>query len=591
MRKRFAYTAVLMTLLPLSLIAKGISYTVAFQGVEDEKTLKALKLASQLTSLKNRPPDSINALRYRADSDVPEMVKVLHAHGYYEAKVDVHIQERYGNIEVVAQITPGPRYHLEAFDIHLYCASAEEPNTCCHVGLDEIAIQLHKPAQTQNILVAESKLLQRLAECGYPLATIEKREIIVDGKTKTVRVALDVKTMQKGEFGPTTIVGNERVKARFIEQKIDWKEHEVYDSRKVEETQSALIDSGLFSSVLITHEDTLSATGEIPLKIEVKEAKHKSINIGVSYQTVFGPGLTFGWANRNVGGMGRTLSLQGDITRISQTGVASYLHPQFIREDQDMIAQAAAEHESLFAYSLRSYSLMDRFERSFTPHLIGSLGFQGERLFITESAQNGNFWLVEVPMLVRWSTANSLLNPTRGITIEFTATPAVNTADVSEFYLTNTLTESTYHPLDAKERVVIAQKVTFGTIWSNGLVAVPLSKRFLGGTEEDLRGYRYRTVSPLVHGKPIGGRSALYFSLETRFRLTETIGLVPFFDMGSVWTTQWPTAHGKWFKSAGLGMRFFTFIGPFRVDIAFPIDRRHKIDPVYKVLVSIGQMF
>ncbi|MES2122809.1 MAG: BamA/TamA family outer membrane protein, partial [Chlamydiota bacterium] len=269
----------------------------------------------------------------------------------------------------------------------------------------------------------------------------------------------------------------------------------------------------------------------------------------------------------------------------------TYLHPNFKRRDQDMIAQAAAEHESLFAYSLRSYSIMDRFERRFSDRLSGSLGFQGERLFVTESAHNGNFWLAEVPLFLRWSTANSLLNPTRGITLEFTATPAVNTADSSEFYLTNSFSEATYFSLDAEDRVVFAQMVTFGTIWSNGLDAVPLSKRFLGGTEEDLRGYRYRTVSPLHGRKPIGGRSALYCSLETRFRVTETIGVVPFFDFGSVWTTQWPTAHGKWYKSVGLGMRFFTFIGPFRVDLAFPLDRRKGIDPLYKVLVSIGQMF
>lgn len=583
--------AVLFSFLPIGLAAGGISYSVDFEGLKDSRALKAIEKTSQLTTLKKRPPPSINALRYRADSDIPEIVKILHAHGYYEAKVDIHIKENYSKASVVAVITPGPRYRLENYDIHLYCESSNEPNTCCHVGLDEIGILLNKPAKTEAILNGELKLLQRLSECGYPLAKVENREVVVDGKTKTVRVNLFVKTGEKAIFGPAQIVGNTRVKSLYIQQKMEWEEGEAYDSRLVEETQNALIDSGLFSSVLITHEDSLSSSHEIPLKIEVNETKHRSINIGVSYQTVFGPGITFGWANRNVGGMGRTLSFQGDVTRISQTGVATYLHPNFKRLDQDMIAQAAAAHESLFAYSMRSYSIMDRFERRFSDQLSGSLGFQGERLFVTESAHNGNFWLAEAPLFLRWSNANSLLNPTRGITVEFTATPAINTAETSQFYLINAVSESTYFPLDKNERVVFAQMMTFGTIWSNGLDAVPLSKRFLGGTEEDLRGYRYRTVSPLDDRKPIGGRSALYCSFETRFRVTETIGVVPFFDMGSVWTTQWPTVHGKWYKSVGLGMRFFTFIGPFRVDLAFPLDRRKGIDPLYKVLVSIGQMF
>lgn len=585
---------ILFCLLTVSfaVFAKGISYSVVFEGLEDQKALKSLEMASQLISLEKRPPPSINALRYRAESDIPNLLNVLYAHGYYEAKVNITIQERYGIFQAIVWIDPGPRYFIEEFSLHLYCESQEEPQqSCCLLSLEDLDIQLNKPIRTQTILNAELKALTRLSQCGYPLAKIENREVIVDGKTKSVRVQLWIKTGEKGLFGPTQIAGTSRVKPEYLKQRIEWKEGAVYDSRLVENTQTQLLESGLFSSVLITHEDQLSLDKEIPVKIEVSETKHKTVNIGVSYQTVFGPGITFGWANRNVGGMGRTLSFQGEVTRISQTGVARYLHPQFLRTDQNMVAVAEAAHEALFAYSSRSYSVMDRFERKLTSWLRGSLSFQAERLYITESVHNGNYWLVEFPLLLRFSTANHLLNPTKGITVEFTAIPTLNTTDTKEFYLSNTLTQSAYWPLDRKEKVVFAQKLTCGTIWSNGINAIPLSKRFLGGTEEDLRGYRYRTVSPLIHHKPMGGRSAIFLSLETRFRLTEVIGLVPFFDIGSVWKTQLPSSHGKWVKSVGLGFRFFSFVGPFRVDLAFPLDRRKEIDPVYKVLVSIGQMF
>jgi translocation and assembly module TamA len=590
-RRQFFLFTLLFVLGQLTLFAGGVSYSVEFEGLEDSRALKEMRLASHLTSLKKRPPASINALRYRADSDIPTLIKVLHAHGYYEGKVNIQIHEMHGEITVVVRVDPGPRYRLEAFLIHLFCESPEVANTCCSISLGDVGVQLNKPAQTESILDAELKVLQRLSECGYPLAKIDSREVIVDGNTKTVRVNLNVKTGHIAEFGPTTIVGTKRVKPRFVKQKFQWEEGEEYDSSLVEKTQNALIDTGLFNSVLITHEETLSSQGEIPLKVEVHETKHKSVNIGVSYQTVFGPGLTFGWANHNVGGMGRTLSFQGDITRISQTGVATYLHPDFKRIDQDMIAQAQAAHEDIFAYSMRSYNLMDRFERQIHRRLRGSLGFKGNRLYVTESVQNGNYWLFEMPLYIRWSSANSLLNPTRGGTLEYTVTPALNVADSNEFYLTQQFKGSIYNALDKKEKIVLAQKFTVGSILSNGLHAIPLCNRFLGGTEEDLRGYRYKSVSPLKHGKPLGGKSAFYYTFESRFRVTNTIGLVPFFDIGHVCMTSYPTFHGKWFKSAGLGFRFFTFMGPFRVDVAFPLDRRKGIDPVYKVFVSIGQMF
>ncbi len=576
---------------PLTLRAAGVNYSVEFEGLNDDRTLKAIKSVSQLTSLKKRPPASMNALRYRAESDIPELTKVLHAHGYYEAKVNIRVQEILNQVHVFVLIEPGPVYCLEKYKIHLYCEFPDEPECLCPVSLDKISVKIGKPALTENILSSELKLLESLSECGFPLAKVDDREVIVDGKTKSVRVRIAVKRGREAAFGSLTIVGLDKVKPLFIERKIDWIQGETYDSALVEKTQDAILESGLFSSVLITHADTINPDGEISMKIEVSETKHQSVNVGVSYQTVFGPGITFGWENRNVGGMGRRLSFQGDITRISHTGNAMYAHPDFLQIGQDYIWQAQAMHESLFAYSMRSYNLMNRLDRRLGEHVRFSLGAQGERLYVTASVHNGNYWLFELPLYVRYSTANDLLNPTQGITFEYTTTPSLNVTDGKDFYLINQLSESIYHSLNADESIVFAQQLTLGSILSQNLNAVPVSKRYLGGSEQELRGYRYRTVSPLDDRKPIGGRSAIYFTLETRFRVTKKIGLVPFFDIGSVYETILPTWHGKWFKSTGLGLRYFSFMGPFRIDLAFPLNRRKGIDPVYKILVSIGQTF
>jgi translocation and assembly module TamA len=121
---------------------------------------------------------------------------------------------------------------------------------------------------------------------------------------------------------------------------------------------------------------------------------------------------------------------------------------------------------------------------------------------------------------------------------------------------------------------------------------VPLPVLFLGGSEDDLRGYRYKTVSPLNEDrKPFGGRSAIFLTAEARLRVTETIGVVPFADFGTVAFEQWPQFQAKWFKSVGAGLRYFTFFGPLRFDVGFPLNRRHKVDPAFRIYASIGQTF
>jgi translocation and assembly module TamA len=139
---------------------------------------------------------------------------------------------------------------------------------------------------------------------------------------------------------------------------------------------------------------------------------------------------------------------------------------------------------------------------------------------------------------------------------------------------------------------VLAQKITVGSIFSKNLSYVPVSKRFFGGSEEDLRGYAYQSVSPIApHHKPIGGRSEVFYTLEPRLRVSKTIGLVPFFDMGNVYSAMLPSFSGKWLKSVGLGLRYFSFMGPFRLDVGFPLEKRKEIDKFYRILVSIGQTF
>lgn len=589
----FLFVLLLLLLFPLALQAGDISYTVEFEGLQDSATLKTLKTVSQLSSLKNRPPASINALRYRAESDTPELLKVLHAHGYYEATIHIHMEEEEGNkTRVIVSIQPGPVYKIDSYTIHFLEGEQENRELQEKIQLHDIGIALGRPAQAIKIEEAELKLLSLLAKEGYPLASIEKREIIADGDTKGLYISLIVQTGPLSRFGEVTIAGETAVKPELIKKKITWKKGKKYDTDQVESSQKRLIDTGLFNSVLITHGEEVNENNELPMHIEVAENKHRSINVGISYQTYYGPGLTFGWENRNIGGLGRKLSLQGDVTKRSHVGKATYLIPDFNRVGQDYVCQAEAFQESIIPFHQRSYSLTNRLERIVSKRLNFAVGVELERLFVTDSVDNGNATLFEIPLYLRLSTANSLLNPTEGLTLEYRVTPSFNLHPSSKNYLPQTLVLGVYVPLDRDETWVFAQKITFSTILSPFLNAIPVPKRVFGGSEDNLRGYSYLTVSPLSSdNKPIGGRSALFYTFETRLRLSEKIGFVPFFDMGNVQETILPTWKGKWFKSVGLGFRYFSFMGPLRFDLGFPLERRAGIDPRYRVLVSIGQMF
>ena len=60
----------------------AIPYEVTFIGMNDDAAMKSILDAADLVTLQDRPPASINGIRYRIAGDIPEMLRVLRAYGY-----------------------------------------------------------------------------------------------------------------------------------------------------------------------------------------------------------------------------------------------------------------------------------------------------------------------------------------------------------------------------------------------------------------------------------------------------------------------------------------------------------------------------
>ena len=141
--------------------------------------------------------------------------------------------------------------------------------------------------------------------------------------------------------------------------------------------------------------------------------------------------------------------------------------------------------------------------------------------------------------------------------------------------------------------VVLAGRIRFGTILGASSFDIAPSRRFYAGGGGSVRGYGFEQLGPKdVDGDPIGGRGLAEFSIESRIRLKQfggNIGVVPFFDGGSLTTKAMPGA-GKWRYAAGLGVRYYSSFGPIRLDVGIPLNRQ-KGDGPFALTVSLGQAF
>jgi outer membrane translocation and assembly module TamA len=99
-------------------------------------------------------------------------------------------------------------------------------------------------------------------------------------------------------------------------------------------------------------------------------------------------------------------------------------------------------------------------------------------------------------------------------------------------------------------------------------------------------------------GLPIGGHSVLDGSIELRARVRGNLGAVAFIDGGNVWPQTWQFEPWDLRYDAGIGLRYFTAIGPIRFDVARQLtvipgllvqgkpETRH-----WRMHFSIGQAF
>jgi translocation and assembly module TamA len=570
----------------------SFSYNVKFVGLDNSLCLKAIKNSSDLISLQDRPPASINGLKYRIESDIPGLMKILKAFAYYDASIDYNILTNGDSASVTMYIHAGIPYSLASYSIYAQPCKERANIPGCKINAEKIGLNLGiQPAWSTTIVNAELQVLTELSRCGHPLAIIDKRKVEVDVATKEVDASVCIDEGPYSKFGPTVFFGVKDIEPRYLERRIAWKEGDKYNSDFVTETQNRILKTDLFSSVYISHGDKLDELGELPMQIRFTESKHSQFSVGGYWATVEGPGATLAWTNRNLRGMGEVASIEGDFSKRFLSGKVTYKKPDFIYLDQSYRLLAEIAKENVYPYHAFSYRFANYIERKFGKRITASIGLKAENILVTESATDGRYIIMGLPLFGKYDHSDNTLNPTKGFTITYSATPYQSVIEGNEHFVKQRLTTTCYLPLSKKRMFVIALKAQFGSIAGTDRDNIPLPKLFLGGTEDSLRGYKYMSVSPIKEGtsQPLGGRAAVFSTAELRIRLWD-FGIVPFADFGTVTSGVLPNFNTKWYKSAGIGLRYFAFFGPVRIDLGFPLDRR-SFDPKFQVYASVGQTF
>src|SRR6516225_3166509 len=567
-----------------------LNYRTEITGVEDNALADLLEKVSELKTLEDKPPVSEEALRRRADRDLGRLTDAAHSLGYWDAEFSYDIDTATDPAKVAVRVKPGPLYHVASVKV---LGPDEQPLSI----LNRLPLKPGDTARTAPVLATETALLASLGDSGHPFAKAETRRVEIDKDTQTMDVTYALDPGPVMRFGPPVITGLERLDPAYVEGRIRWQGGEVYDASKVEETRRALIETGLFSTVLITPTVDPDNPEDVRMAIDATERLHRTVGAGLAYNTSQGFGARAFWENRNLFGYAENLRLSVEAGQQLDAFRANFRRPDFLAIDQDFLATAEVANDIPVAYRSRRAIATAGIERRFDHLVTGGVNFEVEKANVVQLADinprtgTQRYELAGLPAYVKLDTTDNLLNPTTGYRAQLNVRPAHTFSGSHLTFSTNLLSGSTYWALGPEQRAVLAGKLALGSLDGAPLSQLPSDQRIYAGGGGSVRPYGYLMAGPLApNNVPIGGRSSLVLNLETRVKVTENIGVVPFVDAGSYYESPLPQLGRTPLYGVGLGARYYTAFGPLRLDLATPLRKRSADSPI-QVYISLGQAF
>jgi translocation and assembly module TamA len=568
--------------------ADGVSYETEIDVPGDPALAGQMEQISQLVARQGEA-DSELALQRRAAADVTRLNAAARAAGYYDAKLSYEIDKRREPWRVIVKVALGAPYRLR--EVKVILPGGGVPPLAERFGPAELGLELGMRAQSAPILAAEDKLLHYYTTRGYPLAKVTGHQAIIDRADRSMHVTFTVVPGLVASFGKTEISGLTSVNSDFIEKRLAWKEGERYDSRKVDSAQQTLIASNLFATVRIAPADKVSPDGRIPMRIAVTERRARSIGGGIYYDSSLGFGGKAFWEHRNLFGEGELLHVEVTAGQSDYGLLAQFKRPAFLMLGLDLRSEASIGRLMTDAYDSRQAKFFTGLDYKFDSQITGGIGAEVLNGRVDDDTGTQNYTLAGLPAYIRRDDTDDLLNPTRGTRLGLSATPFVALAGNSPDYFQAKLSASGYQSLDTDHRFILAGFTNIGSITGTSLDSLPRDLRLYEGGGGSVRGYGFQRAGPLdVFGNPIGGISSLDLGVELRTRINDTFGLVAFFEGGSVYDTTLPDLSQRLYWGTGVGVRYFSPIGPLRFDIATPLDRRPS-DSIIQVYISLGQAF
>jgi outer membrane protein insertion porin family len=468
----------------------------------------------------------------------------------------------------------------------------------------QIPVTIGQEYSRDSIIEGKYNLLSYYGEHGYIYAKV-KENVIADESTGRVNILYEINEGKKAYIGKISIVGNTKTKDRVIWRTLTILPGEIYNRKEVFTSQRKLVLLGYFDDVKIEPANRDKEEEIVDLVVTVKERNTGLISLGTGYSTEEGVRGYARYRQINLFGKGQRLgagvflSERGDLVQEGREINLDFFEPYLFNTKTGFGTDLYYRRDNLDNYNLRRrggdmYITQLSSNGEFKSTL--KYRFEADEMFAIKNIIDTDIKAMDGETVnigtfsytLTRDTRDSLIYPHRG-NLESVTLEVANTLFGSEVdYYKFSGDIRTYLQLFNSEWV-LGLRATGGIAQPYGNTdSIPIFERFYAGGSESVRGYKDRYLGPKdLDGYPVGGEAVAIFNAELRFPIYKQFGGVLFYDCGNVWAEPSDVRLNELQSAVGVGLRYQTPIGPFRLDYGYRIPKADN----GRFHISVGQTF
>ncbi len=516
----------------------------------------------------------------RFERQIPEKTaRALQPFGYYHPSVNVE-REKLGrdSVRLRVKIAPGPVVRIKGRRLLI---EGDVPRVLRR-RLDSFPLApgdrlLHVPYEK-----AKGELLGVALDLGYLDARYPRHVIRVDPQENKAELELTLDPGPRYRFGEIRLEGAPDYPERFLRRYVTVQPGETFSYDSLSDTQRNLLDSDRFRNVVVNTRKDEARDYQVPVHIQLEPSSRKRLRPGIGYGTDTGARISLRYQDVNLWHKGHKLELDALLAELRQSGTASYILPGYRNVDTMFALRGGYQREDLDTYDTEF--LFTEAERmvGYSQGRQSSvyLRYQLEKSTIGGESVDSGFLMPGF----RYSQVrfDHPLRPQKGYRYRF-ETRGTYSGLLSDITLGQVLGEGNLLvPLPWRNFVHL--RMQFGaTIQDDPVENIPASLRFFTGGDYSVRGYGYQTLGPRNdEGDVVGGKHLLVGSVELEHRFSGNWALAAFFDIGNAFN-RFTNINAA--RSAGAGVRYYTPVGPVRLDVARQIG---EDEPSWRLHIGIG---